>query len=81
MMNKHLAEVGNQVNTSWPEAANALNGLEQQAMLSALQELYGYTFLFGMAVLVLIATYHFRRKLANPIPTLKSLYALCRIER
>lgn len=49
MMNKHLAEIGNQVNTSWPEAANALNGLEQQAMLSALQELYGYTFLFGMA--------------------------------
>ena len=50
MMNKHLAEIGNQVNTSWPEAANALNGLEQQAMLSALQELYGSTFLFGMAV-------------------------------
>ena len=74
LMNKHLAEIGNHLDIGLQSSMNNLEFIGTEAMISTLQELYGYTFIFGTVVLILIAAYHFRRNLTNPIPTLKSLY-------
>lgn len=74
LMNKHLAEIGSHVSVSLQSSVNNLEFIGTEAMISTLQELYGYTFIFGIAVLILIALYHFRKKLAQPFRALESHY-------
>lgn len=81
LMNKHLAEIGNHVNIGLQDSIGNIDSIGNEAMMSTLQELYGYTFIFGVAVLILIAVYHLRKTLTKPIPTIKSLYSAYRIER
>ena len=47
-----------------------------EAMIATLQELYGYTFVFGIGVLIFLAASRFKRNVKKPIPTLRLLYAL-----
>lgn len=47
-----------------------------EAMIATLQELYGYTFVFGVGVLIFLAASRFKRNVKKPIPTLRLLYAL-----
>ena len=47
-----------------------------EAMIATLQELYGYTFVFGVGVLIFLAASRFKRHVKKPIPTLRLLYAL-----
>ena len=54
----------------------AANYTATDAMIAALQELYGYTFVFGVGVLVLLAASRFKMNVKKPIPTLRILYAL-----
>lgn len=74
LMNKHLAEIGNHLNIGLQSSMDNLEFIGTEAMISTLQELYGYTFIFGVAVLILIALYCLRKDLTTPIFTLKSLY-------
>ena len=51
------------------------------AMVATLQELYGYTFIFGIGVLILLAGSRFKKHVKKPIPTLRLLYALANRRR
>ncbi len=74
LMGKHLAEIGNHIDISLQSSANNLSFIGTEAMVSALQELYGYTFIFGVAVLVLIASHGFMKNfLFNTVLSKKSL--------
>ena len=44
-------------------------------------ELYGYTFIFGIGVLILLAGSRFKKHVKKPIPTLRLLYALANRRR
>lgn len=76
LMNKHLSEIGYQVNVSLLDSMGRLGHIGTEAMVSTLRELYGYTFIFGIAVLILLAGSHFKKHVKKPIPTLRLLYAL-----
>lgn len=54
----------------------AANFNTSDAMVFTIQELYGYTFVFGIGVLILLAASRFKRNVKKPIPTLRLLYAL-----
>lgn len=55
-----------------------LTALEQysQAFVATLQELYGYTFIFGVVVLVAIASSRFKKHIERPLPGLKTVYRI-----
>lgn len=76
LMCKHLSEIGNQLNISLQNSMNNLNFIGTEAMLSTIRELYGYTFIFGVAVLVLLAGSRFKQNVKKPIPTLRYLYRM-----
>ena len=59
----------------------AANFTATDAMVATLQELYGYTFIFGIGVLVLLAASRFKKHVKKPIPTLRLLYALANRKR
>lgn len=62
-------------------SADAMAQRGAEVLASTVQELYGYTFIFGIAVLASIIAYHLSKNLSNPVPTLKSLYAEYRFEK
>lgn len=74
LMNKHLTEIGNHVNISLQSSMSNMEFIGTEAMVSTLRELYGYTFIFGIVILVLIAVSRFKRNLISLVPSLKSLY-------
>lgn len=76
LMGKHLAEIGHQVNVSLLDSMGRLSHIGTEAMVATLRELYGYTFIFGIGVLILLAASRFRRGVKKPIPTLRLLYTL-----
>lgn len=70
LMNKHLAEIGNHINITLQSSINSMEFIRTEAMISTLQELYGYTFIFGIVVLILIVGSRFKKKLTSRISTL-----------
>ena len=76
LMNKHLAEIGNQVNIGLLNSMEQLGHIGTEAMVSTIRELYGYTFIFGIGVLVLLAGSRFKKHVKKPIPSLRLLYTL-----
>lgn len=72
-MGKHLSEIGATVNMSLANIANGYIGME--AMVATLRELYGYTFIFGVCVLILLAASRFKKDVKKPIPKLRFLYS------
>lgn len=76
LMNKHLGEIGSQVNFSLQSSPHSLSYIGTEALISTLRELYGYTFLFGIAVLVLLVAYRFKGMVINRVPLFRSLYAI-----
>lgn len=60
LMGKHLVALG-----AYP-----------QAFVATLQELYGYTFIFGVVVLVAIAASRFKQHIYRPLPGLKVIYGM-----
>ena len=76
LMNKHLAGIGSHVNISLLDSMERLGHIGTEAMVATLRELYGYTFIFGIAVLVLLAASRFQKNVKKPIPKLRFLYAM-----
>ena len=76
LMNKHLAEIGYQVNLSLLESTSQLSHIGTEAMVTTIRELYGYTFIFGIGVLILLAASRFKKNVKKPIPKLRYLYAM-----
>ena len=54
LMGKHLTAIGSNVNLSLLTSTNRLSQIGSEAMCSTLTELYGYTFIFGIAVLIIM---------------------------
>lgn len=54
LMGKHLSIIGSEVNISLLDSMNRLDTIGVEAMSTTLTELYGYTFIFGLIVLMLI---------------------------
>lgn len=54
LMNKHLSSIGSNLNISLLDSMNNLKMIGSEAMSATLTELYGYTFIFGVAVILLI---------------------------
>lgn len=75
-MNKHLADIGSHINLSLLESTECLNHIGIEAMIASLRDLYGYTFLFGIVVLILLAASRFKKNVKKPIPRLRFLYAI-----
>ena len=44
--------------------------------MATLRELFGYTFIFGVVVLVLLAASRFKKDVQKPIPKLRYLYSV-----
>lgn len=63
LMNRHLSEIGSRINFSLLNSISDIGHIGNEAMIQTLQELYGYTFIFGIAVLLLIAARHLRKAL------------------
>lgn len=76
LMNKHLSSIGYHVNANLLGGMEKLNHIGTEAMVSTLRELYGYTFIFGIAVLILLAASRFQHDVKKRIPSLKTLYLL-----
>ena len=57
-----------------------VEAVNQQALLSALRELYGWAALFGCVLLIIILMGHFD-SLRNPVPKLKQAYVIIRKRR
>lgn len=76
LMNKHLTEIGLQVNSSLLQSVDSLKHIGAEAMTATLRELYGYTFIFGVCVLIFLAASHFRKNVKKPIPKLQYLYSM-----
>lgn len=76
LMGKHLSEIGYHVNISLLDNPGALGHIGTEAMLSTLRELYGYTFVFAIAVLLLLAASRFQHQVKRRIPSLKTVYRL-----
>jgi len=76
LMNVHLSELGSLLNISLLPSSDALRHIGTAAMASVVQQLYGYTFIFGVCVLILIAGSHYKRGVKKPIPKLRFLYRL-----
>lgn len=76
LMNKHLAGIGSHINISLLDSMERLGHIGTEAMVATLRELYGYTFIFGIAVLVLLAASRFQKNVKKPIPKLRFLYAM-----
>lgn len=76
LMNKHLIEIGHQVNPSLLDSANSLSYVRTEAMAATLRELYAYTFIFGIGVLILLAASRYKEYVKKPIPKLRYLYRM-----
>jgi len=71
-----LSEIGYQVNLSLLDSANQLSHIGTEAMVATISELYGYTFIFGIGVLILLAASRFKKNVKKTIPKLRYLYAM-----
>lgn len=76
LMNEHLSEIGYQVNHGLLDSASQLSRIVTEAMVATISELYGYTFIFGIGVLILLAASRFKKNVKKPIPKLRYLYAM-----
>ncbi len=76
LVGKHLAGIGANINMSIANIANG--GIGTEAMIATLRELYGYTFIFGVCVLILLAASRFKKDVKKPIPKLHFLYTMMR---
>lgn len=74
LMDKHLSEIG-QINIGLLDSLNSLGYIGTEAMVATLRELFGYTFIFGIVVLVLLAASRFKKDVQKPIPKLRYLYS------
>ena len=75
LMSKHLAGIG-EVNFTLHDSINSLGYIGTEAMVATLRELFGYTFIFGVVVLVLLAASRFKKDVQKPIPKLRYLYSV-----
>ncbi|MDR3341046.1 MAG: hypothetical protein LBT25_13350, partial [Candidatus Symbiothrix sp.] len=73
-MSKHLSLIGSNVNSFVPEFS--AETLHATSLLSTLQELFGWSVIFGVAVLIAIAGSRFKDRIRKPIPTLMALYKM-----
>ena len=80
LMGKHLSAIGHHVNVSLLGNPSALGHLGTEAMVSTLRELYGYTFIFAIVVLLLLAASRFQHQVKRRIPSLKTIYRLAKRE-
>lgn len=76
LMNNHLTEIGYHTNTALLQSFEWFEHIGTTAMVYTLKELYGYTFIFGVIVLILLATSRFKKNVKKPIPKLHYLYAM-----
>lgn len=76
LMNKHIAEIGYQVNLGLLDSTNQLSQIGTEAMVATIRELYGYTFIFGIGVLVFLSASRFKKNVKKSIPKLRYLYAM-----
>lgn len=56
LIEKHLSAIGSDVNISLLNSMDMLKHIGSEAMSATLTELYGYTFLFGIGVIMIIIT-------------------------
>jgi hypothetical protein len=73
-MSKNLALIGSDTNLIFSEI-NA-ETLHVAPLLSALQELFGWSVIFGVLVLTVIAVSRFKNRIRKPIPSLTALYKI-----
>lgn len=76
LMNKHLSYIGFIINGSLFNSINGYVGIGTEAFIATIRELYGYTFIFGICVLLLLAASRFKKYAKKPIPKLNFLYAV-----
>lgn len=74
LMGKHLVAIGTDLNVSLLSSLANLNSIGTEAMVATLRELYGYTFIFGIVVLLAIAVSRFSHTMYKRMPSLKFLY-------
>jgi hypothetical protein len=73
-ISKHLSLIGSNVNSFVPEFS--AETLHETSLLATLQELFGWSVIFGVAVLIAIAGSRFKERIRKPIPTLMALYKM-----
>lgn len=74
LIGRHLTEIG-QVNIGLLDSLGSLSYVGAEAMVATLRQLYGYTFIFGVVVLILLAASRFKKDVQKPIPKLRYLYS------
>jgi hypothetical protein len=73
-MSKNLALIGSNGNPFFSEI-NA-ETLHVTSLLSTLQELFGWSVIFGVLVLIAVAVSRFKDRIRKPIPSLTALYKM-----
>ena len=75
LTDKHLSLIGSNVNLSLIDCSNVFGIMATEALAAAIRELYGYTFVFGVVVLLLLSASGFKKDVKKPLPKLRFLYS------
>ena len=75
LTDKHLSLIGSNVNLSLIDCSNVFGTMATEALAAAIRELYGYTFVFGVVVLLLLSASGFKKDVKKPLPKLRFLYS------
>jgi len=73
-MSKHLSLIGSDANLIF--SGVSAETLRATSLLAALQELFGWSVIFGVLVLIAVAASRFKSRIRKPIPTLMALYKM-----
>ncbi|MCI5716033.1 MAG: hypothetical protein MR279_05400 [Bacteroidales bacterium] len=79
LTDKHLSLIGSNVNLSLIDCSNVFGTMATEALAAAIRELYGYTFVFGVVVLLLLSASGFKKDVKKaPSQTPFPLFGDCK---
>jgi hypothetical protein len=81
LLSKHLAAIGYDFNPAIQLSAANVYSINTEAFVATLQELFGWSVLFGVIVLIAIAASRFKIGVKKPIPSLRGMYWVIMKER
>lgn len=76
LMTKHLVATGFAFNPSLMLSSTSLESIISTVHVAALKELYGWSVIFGVVILIAIALSRFKPHVSKRIPSLQQLYKL-----
>lgn len=74
MTAKHMAAIGSAMNSGLADMQAGVASIPASALVSAIRDLYAYTFVFAVGVMVMMALSRYRRNVKKPVPKLRFMY-------